>query len=97
MSTDAELSTNELAAELAAILEAVGAECREDADEVALEFLEPHLVGFHGSPYRTINGNLLHRVVEFTLEDGSAILLAETNEGNLAIFTSLPAKNQTLH
>lgn len=93
----ADASTNELAAELAEILDAVGAESREEADEVALEFLEHRLVGFHGSPYRTINGNLLHRVVEFTLDDGSAILLAETGEGNLAIFTSLSAKHQTLH
>ena len=63
-------------------------ESREELDEAIHDYLADDLIGFHGSNRRTLNGELFFDVVEFTLKDGSSVVIAEDDEGDIRIMTT---------
>ena len=63
-------------------------ETREELNEAVHDHLADDLVGFHGSNRRTMNGEMFFDVVEFTLKDGSSVVVAEDCEGDIRIMTT---------
>lgn len=74
--------------EIAEMLTKAEYETRADLDEAVHDHLEEDLLGFFGASKRFLNGILFFDVVEFTLTDGSSIVIAEDHEGDVSLFTS---------
>ena len=95
--TAATIDADELASDLANILADLELEDRDEVDEAALDFLREFSIGFFKVPRRVLNGRPFVDVLEFTLSDGSAIVLAEAAHGGIAIFTSRGSPSHHLH
>lgn len=74
--------------EIAEMLTEVEYETRADLDEAVHDYLEEDLMGFFGASKRFLNGIVFFDVVEFTLTDGSSIVIAEDHEGDVSLFTA---------
>ena len=72
-------------------------ESREELDEAIHDYLAEDLVGFHGSNRRTMNGELFFDVVEFTLKDGSSVVVAEDSEGDIHVLTTSGSPSNYRH
>ncbi len=73
----------------------------EDDSEEALEAIRAALVegckGFRLRPYVEMEDEVYFSGVEFHFVDHSTLLIAETDEGDICLFTSYGLRNSTLH
>ena len=70
---------------------------REELDEALHEFLEEDLIGIFGASKRMVEGALYFDVLEFTLKDGSSIVVAEDCEGGIRFFSMGVAPQHVRH
>ena len=70
---------------------------RLDTLQAIHDYLAEDLVGFHGSNRRTMNGELFFDVVEFTLKDGSSVVVAEDSEGDIHVLTTSGSPSNYRH
>lgn len=74
--------------EIAEMLIEVEYDTRADLDEAVHDYIEDDLLGFFGASKRFLNGIVFFDVVEFTLTDGSSLVIAEDHEGDISLFTA---------